>query len=109
MRNKFSRDTILVRCCRGLPNVNLNDWTYWRRATLFSVATNETFPSRVDVRPGRVHRAAVRTRRAREFDAWLRKCKLRRYSMHLFVNSVIYLTIACLAYVNLVFAARFDR
>ncbi|CAN0003126.1 unnamed protein product [Pylaiella littoralis] len=57
----------------------------------------------------RVHRAAVRTRRAREFDAWLRKCKLRRYSMHLFVNSVIYLTIACLAYVNLVFAARFDR
>ena len=29
--------------------------------------------------------------------------------MYLFVNSVIFLTIACLTYTNLVFAARFDR
>ena len=56
----------------------------------------------------RMRLAAVRFVRALEFNAWLDKCHHRRSMMHLLVNSVICLTIACLTYSNLVFAARFD-
>lgn len=87
----------------------LNDWVDIRRARLFSVILIEAYPSCADVYPDRMHRAAVRANRAMEFDAWLRKFKLRRRLMHTFVNSVMFLTILCLAYGNLVFVARFDR
>lgn len=56
-----------------------------------------------------MHLAGVTTNRAMAFDAWLHKCKSKRYKMHALVNSVVFLTITCLAYSNLVFAARFDR
>lgn len=47
--------------------------------------------------------------RAVEFDAWLNKCKSRRFTAYTMINSVVFLTIACLVYSNLVFAAKFDR
>jgi len=47
--------------------------------------------------------------RALEFNAWLDKCHHQRSMMYILVNSVIFLTILCLTYANLVFAARFDR
>lgn len=53
--------------------------------------------------------AAVRMVRALEFNVWLDKCQDRRSMMYILVNSVISLTILCLTYANLVFAARFDR
>lgn len=57
----------------------------------------------------RMHLAETRAVRALEFRVWLAKCKSKRATMHVLVNSVIYLTILCLTYTNLVFAARFDR
>ena len=56
-----------------------------------------------------MHLAAVRMTRAVEFDAWLNNCKARRAVVHAMINSVVFLTIACLTYSNLVFAAKFDR
>lgn len=47
--------------------------------------------------------------RAAEFSTWLNNCKPQRSYMYILVNSTIYLTILCLTYTNLVFAARFDR
>ncbi len=57
----------------------------------------------------RMRLAALRMVRALEFNAWLDKCHHRRSKMHILVNSAISLTILCLTYANLVFAARFDR
>lgn len=53
--------------------------------------------------------AVVRMTRAREFDAWLKKCTWQRYIIHGLVNAVIITTTLTLAYTNLVFAARFDK
>lgn len=53
--------------------------------------------------------AATRATRALEFSTWLCKCRDQRSMMYVIVNSVVYLTILCLTYTNLVFAARFDR
>ncbi|CAM9773342.1 unnamed protein product [Scytosiphon promiscuus] len=57
----------------------------------------------------RMHLAATRAVRAMEFRTWLTDCKSKRAKMYVVVNSAIYLTIFCLTYANLVFAARFDR
>ncbi|CAM9207243.1 unnamed protein product, partial [Ectocarpus fasciculatus] len=57
----------------------------------------------------RMHSAATRMARAAEFSTWLNNCKPQRSCMYILVNSTIYLTILCLTYTNLVFAARFDR
>ncbi|CAM9572739.1 unnamed protein product [Scytosiphon promiscuus] len=57
----------------------------------------------------RTHQAQVRTVRALEFNVWLKQCERRRFSMFVLVNSVIYVVIVCLTYVNLVFAIKFDR
>lgn len=53
--------------------------------------------------------AKARVTRAREFNAWLNKCRGRRSTMYALVNSVIVLTTLTLFYANLVFAAKFDR
>ncbi|CAM9632287.1 unnamed protein product, partial [Ectocarpus sp. 6 AP-2014] len=57
----------------------------------------------------RMHLAVTRATRAVEFSTWLNNCKPQRSCMYILVNSIIYLTILCLTYTNLVFAARFDR
>ncbi|CAM9224561.1 unnamed protein product [Ectocarpus sp. 12 AP-2014] len=57
----------------------------------------------------RMHLAATRMARAVEFSTWLNNCKPQRSFMYILVNSIIYVTILCLTYTNLVFAARFDR
>lgn len=57
----------------------------------------------------RTHLATTRAIRALEFSTWLKKCEGQRSVMYTLVNSVVYLTILCLTYTNLVFAARFDR
>lgn len=53
--------------------------------------------------------ATTRAIRALEFSTWLGRCNRQRSVMYILVNSVVYLTILCLTYTNLVFAARFDR
>ncbi|CAM9273900.1 unnamed protein product [Ectocarpus fasciculatus] len=57
----------------------------------------------------RIHRAVTRTTRVLEFNTWLNECRLRRSVMHIFVYSVVFVVIVCLAYTNLVFAIKFDR
>ena len=57
----------------------------------------------------RMHLATTRAIRALEFSTWMKKCERQRSVMYTLVNSVVYLTILCLTYTNLVFAARFDR
>lgn len=53
--------------------------------------------------------ATTRAVRALEFGTWLNKCQGQRSVMYLLVNSAVYVTVLCLTYTNLVFAARFDR
>eukprot|EP00903_Cladosiphon_okamuranus_P011441 g10779.t1 len=57
----------------------------------------------------RMHLAKTRAIRALEFRTWLDTCKGQRFKMYVLANSVVCLTILCLTYTNLVFAARFDR
>lgn len=57
----------------------------------------------------RVRLASIRLTRAAEFNTWLVTCNARRSAMFVLVDSVIYATILCLTYTNLVFAAKFDR
>lgn len=52
--------------------------------------------------------AVLRMTRAREFDAWVNKCKLQRKIGHALVFAVVALTTLTLAYTNLIFAATFD-
>lgn len=56
-----------------------------------------------------MHRAATRTTRPIEFNAWLNECKQTRSVMYVCLNSVVFVVILCLTYANLVFAIKFDR
>lgn len=57
----------------------------------------------------RSHLAVTRMIRAREFNAWINECKGRRRVAGGLAHAVIALTVLCLTYANLVFAAKFDR
>lgn len=57
----------------------------------------------------RSHLAVTRMTRAREFDAWLSKCRTRRLLLHGVVIGTILLTTLFLVYTNMIFAVVFDR
>lgn len=56
----------------------------------------------------RIHLAVTRMTRAREFHAWMHKCTGRRRVAEGLAHAAIVLTVLCLTYANLVFAAKFD-
>eukprot|EP00752_Nemacystus_decipiens_P006064 g5472.t1 len=57
----------------------------------------------------RVYHASQRMTRALEFHTWLYKCRRRRHLMQTIAGGAVVTTILCLTYINMVFAAKFDR
>ena len=75
----------------------------------FLLAICSALPSGVRLPLHRMRLATTRAIRALEFNAWLERCNRQRSVMYILVNTVVCVTIFCLTYANLVFAARFDR